>query len=67
MARKILGGFLVLLVLGMDWAALHDILKGEADVWLEWTFLIASLPLLMIYFYKLWRRGQPKPAPDDPQ
>ena len=67
MARRILGGILVLLVLGMDWAALHDILKGEADVWLEWVFLIASLPLLIIYFYKLWRRGQPRQTPNDLQ
>jgi hypothetical protein len=56
MPRKILGGILILLVLAMDWAALHDILKGEADAWMEWTFLLASFPLLLVYFYKLWHR-----------
>lgn len=58
MGRKILGGILVLMVSAMDWAALHDIIKGEPDVWMEWTFVIVSLPLLCIYLYKLWRRSR---------
>jgi hypothetical protein len=47
---------LVLIVLAMDWAALHDILRGEQDVWMEWVFLVASFPLLGWYFLKIWRR-----------
>jgi len=58
MAKKVLSVFLVLMVLALDWAALHDILKGEPNIWLEWTFVIASLPLLLIFFYKLWKRDR---------
>jgi hypothetical protein len=37
----------VLLLLALDWAALHDILRGEPDVWLEWSFVVGSLLLLL--------------------
>ncbi len=42
----ILIGFLALAAL--DWAALHDILKGEQDVWLEWSFVLVSFVLVAV-------------------
>ena len=41
----------VLLLLATDWAALHDIIKGEPDPYLEYGFLGFSLIVfgLMIY------------------
>ncbi len=55
--RKVLIGALSLLLLGVDWAALHDILKGERDVWLEWAFLIASALLLAVSLARRLRRA----------
>ena len=43
-------GFLVLLAL--DWAALHNIIKGKQDVWMEWSFVLLSLILLFFIIYK---------------
>jgi hypothetical protein len=42
----------VLLIGALDWAALHDILNGEPDTWLEWTFVIASALLLLIFLFR---------------
>jgi len=50
-------GFLVLLTL--DWAALHDIIKGEQDVWLEWLYVLASITLLVFVIYK-WLKVRSK-------
>ena len=50
-------GFLVLLTL--DWAALHDIIKGEQDVWLEWLYVLVSITLLVIIIYK-WLKVRSK-------
>jgi hypothetical protein len=36
----------VLALLALDWVTLHYILKGEPDVWLEWSFVIGSVLLL---------------------
>lgn len=43
--RKILFVVFILLVLAVDWAALHDIIKGEPDPWMEWTFVLCSAVL----------------------
>jgi hypothetical protein len=50
-------GFLVLLT--FDWAALHDIIKGEQDVWLEWLYVLASIILLFFVIYK-WLKVRSK-------
>jgi hypothetical protein len=43
---------LALLVGAMDYGALDDITTGrEPSLWLEWTFLLASVPV----FFLLWR------------
>ncbi|MFZ5902846.1 MAG: hypothetical protein ACOYZ8_04780 [Chloroflexota bacterium] len=51
--RKILTVLFVLAVLALNWAALHDIIKGEPDPRLEWTIVIASLAFLLAV--TIWR------------
>lgn len=43
---------LVLAIAAVNWAALHDILKGETDAWLEWIFVGVSILLLGAYFFR---------------
>lgn len=50
--RKILIALFVLALLALDWAALHDILKGEANVWMEWLFVLGSALLLITVFIR---------------
>ena len=41
-----------LLILALDWVALHDILKGrETDFASEWTMVVLSIPLLILLFW----------------
>jgi hypothetical protein len=35
-------------VFALVWAAGHDILKGERDVWLEWTVVLVGLGLALV-------------------
>ena len=56
MLKKLWIGLVVMVVLALDWAALHDILAGEPDTWMEWGFLAASLLLFAFYFLRK-RRG----------
>ena len=49
--------FFIALV-ALNWAALHDILKGEQDVWTEWTFVIASALLLLAYLSRKLRKAR---------
>ena len=49
--------FLILFVL--DWAALHDIIKGKEDLKLEWamiSFSIVVLFLLITFRFKYLRK-----------
>ena len=48
---------LILAILGLDWAALHDILKGESDVRLEWAFVLTSVLLLAVLLARRLRRA----------
>ena len=55
MFKKILTILIILILLALDWAALHDILKGqEPDYLMEYSMLIFSLLvfILMIINYK---------------
>ena len=47
LTRKI---WIALLVLTLNWAALHDIFVGEPDDWMVWLFMIGSALLLVSYF-----------------
>jgi len=51
--------FSIIVLLALDWAALHDILKGEADVWAEYTTVLLSL---VIFGALLLRRLQRRHA-----
>jgi len=42
----------VLALAALNWAALHDILKGEQDVWMEWTIVFLSALLLLSYLVR---------------
>lgn len=39
----------LVLVAALDWAALDDITTGrQPSFWMEWTFLLASVPILAL-------------------
>ena len=41
----------------LNWAALHDILKGEPNVWMEWTIVTLSLALVAVTVLRKLRRA----------
>ena len=47
--KRILFWLFVLALTALNWAALHDILKGEQDVWMEWTVVVGSTALLAVW------------------
>ena len=55
--RKILIAVSVLALLALNWAALHDILKGEQNVWMEWSFVLGSALLLIIVLMRKMRQA----------
>jgi hypothetical protein len=55
--RKILIAVSVLALLALNWAALHDILKGEPNVWMEWSFVLGSCLLLIIVSMRNMRQS----------
>lgn len=57
MLRKTATAILVLVLLALNWAALHDIIKGEPNLWMEWRFVIGSVLLLLVY--ATWKIRQP--------
>jgi hypothetical protein len=54
--RKILIAVSVLALLALNWAALHDILKGEQNVWMEWSLVIGSAYFRIIYSIRKMRQ-----------
>lgn len=55
--RKILIAVSVLALLALNWAALHDILKGEQNVWMKWSFVLGSALLLIIVLMRKTRQS----------
>jgi hypothetical protein len=55
--RKTLIAVSVLVLLALNWAALHDILKGEQNVWMEWSFVLGSALLLIIVLMRKMRQS----------
>ena len=55
--RKILIAVSVLALLALNWAALHDILKGEQNVWMEWSFVLGSALWLIIVLMRKMRQS----------
>lgn len=48
--KKLGALFAVVVVLALDWAALHDILKAnEPDLIFEYMMVIGSIPLLLLF------------------
>jgi hypothetical protein len=47
--RKAAIAIFLLILLALDWAALHDIIQGEVTVGMEWAFVIGSVLLLLAY------------------
>ena len=50
--KRVVIWLVVLALAAINWAALHDILKGEPNVWLEWMFVAGSLLLLGAYLIR---------------
>jgi len=49
MMRKFLVALFVLALPALNWAALHDILDGEPDIWMEGSVVLLSALLLVLY------------------
>jgi len=50
---------IVLIILALDWGALHDILKGEPNPYLEYGVLILSIFVfgrILWYKMKIWKK-----------
>ncbi len=59
---KLLLVFLTALMLAaLDWAALHDILKGEPDVSNEYAIVALSV-VAFIALFLFWRKHRKQPA-----
>lgn len=54
--RTILLAAVVLFLLALDWAALHDILRGEPDLRLEYAMLLLSLIVFAAMLFSALRR-----------
>ena len=53
-----------LAILAIDWAALNDIAKGrEPSLWMEYTWLLASLPMLVALWWLARRKGEARGKP----
>lgn len=50
--RKIIIALLVFVLLALNWAALHDILKGEPNVWMEWTVVLGTALIPITFFIR---------------
>jgi len=42
----------ILALAALNWAALHDVLTGEPNTWMEWSIVIASALLLAVYTFR---------------
>lgn len=54
-AVKVVG---VLVLLGMSWAAVHDIIKGQEDITGEVTFLVFAALLVVSAVMSAWMRAR---------
>ncbi len=36
----------------LNWAALHDIARGESNVWMEWTILVLTATALIFAMFR---------------
>ena len=54
--RRILIAAAIVALLGVNWAALHDIVRGEADVRLEWLVVALSVTLFVAWGVSYFRK-----------
>ena len=55
--KKLFVTLFILALLALNWAALHDILHGEPDAWMEWSVVILSALLLTVYSLRKVRQS----------
>lgn len=55
-SHKALYIFAILFILLLDWAALHDIIKGEANTLAEYSILVFSLITVPFLLYRIFRK-----------
>ena len=48
--------FLLCVVLILDWAALHDILKGDENIFAEYSMVALSLLLIPLFLLKIFKK-----------
>ena len=60
--KRILQSIGWLLLIALNWVALHDILEGEADVRGEWAIVVATVVLVATYWALRPRRRRPPVA-----
>ncbi len=63
MFKKLINLGLAFALFGLVWAAGHDILKGEPNVWMEWMVVLAGGMLALRLAWKrrrtlLWQSSQ---------
>jgi hypothetical protein len=64
MRAAVLSLAVVLVVVAVDWAALHDVLRGEADVTNEYFVMAVSGVIyggVIGYWFRKWRNRRPPP------
>jgi predicted Co/Zn/Cd cation transporter (cation efflux family) len=49
--KKILLSIAVIILLALDWAALHDIIKGEENLTLEYSIVVFSAGVFVCLFW----------------
>lgn len=55
--KKLLIASVVIILPALDWAALHDILKGEANTTFEYTIVVFSLVVFGLLFL-FWNKNR---------
>ncbi len=56
MFKKLIYVLLVVVLFALVWAAGHDILKGEPEVWQEWVIVIAGALLAVRLLLRMGKR-----------
>ena len=55
--KRVLTWIAWLALAALNWAALHDIIKGEPDPWMEWVVVGLSLALVAVTVFRRLRRA----------
>lgn len=56
--NKIIIYAVVTLILMLDWAALHDIIKGESNPYLEYLMIIDSIIIFGLIYKFSFKKGR---------